>query len=130
MSRFQTTFDRLLFYFMEIESLLLSDAKRFLKRNHIQGVIRKFLDEPIKFESTADVVTTGDDPYETAAMALFLILEDIDTADRTYGETNPDFWTKVRKSVRYGNACHIDGAPQNIVIKRGYYCTVTRVENK
>lgn len=126
-SRFRATFDRLLFYFMEVESLLLSDKTNFLKRNHIRGVIRNFLDEPVEFESIPDVVTTEDDPYETAAMALFLILEDIDTADDTYRDGNPDFWIKFCESIHHGNACHINGTPQKIVIENNYFCKVTRI---
>lgn len=137
-SRFRLTFDILLFYLQEIQSLCLSDDDPLLRRSHIMGVIRKFRDEQNslygellrKFDGLDSQMSTDGDVYETAAAALYLLLDDVDTADDACKEQDTFFIRKVGEIVKNGDAIHTDGVPHKIIITREYYCKITRLDEQ
>jgi hypothetical protein len=135
-SRFRTVFDILLFYVHEVQSLTLSTESALLRRNHIMGVIRKFrnengpiYDELVKiFEDVDSEITTGDDVYETAAAALWLMLDDIDVLDDVCKNDDCSFVKMVADFCKRVDVVQENGIPQRIVLKRGHTCSISRLE--
>lgn len=135
-SRFRPIFDILLFYVHEVESLTLSTESAFLRRNHVMDVIHKFRDEngPIYdelfkiFEKADGEITTGDDAYETAAAALWLILDDIDVLNDMCKNDNRNFIKMAATCCKNADVVQENGIPQRIVLKRDHACSISRLE--
>lgn len=134
-SRFRAAFDILLFYVHEVHSLSLSTESAFLRRNHIMDVIRKFrnengtiYDDIFKIFENADTeIATGDDIYEVAAAALWLILDDIADLNDVCGRNDREFVKMAAEFCENADLVQENGVPQRIVVKRDHACSISRL---